>query len=153
MAERVGLPQAITATGKRQAGIKSRLAEHGEEGWRKAVAAVERSSFCRGENNRGWRADIGFMIRPDNFAKLIEGGFDPKGITPIGRATSRPMTVTELRSAIAFAEDNDNPERAAECRRMLAELQAKPRGPAADIISQVSRGMRAEPDRRVGAAR
>jgi hypothetical protein len=127
MGERTGLPKALTATGKRQAGIKARLAEHGEAGWREAVAAVERSPFCRGENDRGWRADIGFLIRPDNFAKLREGGFDPKsnGKPLVGKAGSAPMTAQQIRSAIAFAEDNQDPERASELRRQLERLQSR----------------------------
>ena len=74
----VGLPTVRgKLTGQRRARLKARLAEHGLEGMREAVAAVKRSPFCRGEVN-DFRADLGFLTRPDNFAKLLEGGFEPR---------------------------------------------------------------------------
>jgi hypothetical protein len=148
MAERTGLPKAIGATGKRLAGMKERLAEHGKDGWCKAVEAVERSAFCRGENDRGWRADIGFMIRPEKFLKLLEGGFDKAGAAP--KAERPPMTAAELRNAIRFAEDHDDPDRAAECRRQLEELQGAtaprstgPPSPTSGMVRNVARSLSA----------
>ncbi len=62
-------------TGKRLAGIKARLAEHGLDSAKQAIAAVARSPFCRGEV-KDWRADFKFFVVPDNFVKLLEGGDD-----------------------------------------------------------------------------
>lgn len=77
-ATEIGLPTVRgKLTGQRRARLKARLAEHGLEGMREAVAAVKRSPFCRGEVN-DFRADLGFLTRPDNFAKLLEGGFEPR---------------------------------------------------------------------------
>jgi len=121
MADRTGLPKALAATGKRLALLKKRLAEHGEEGFRVAVEAVERSPFCRGENQRGWRADIGFLLRPDNFQKLIEGGYDAPGSAK-PRRVDTPMTPDQIQNAIRFNEDQGNPARVAELRAMLASV-------------------------------
>jgi hypothetical protein len=38
--------------------------------------ALERSAFCRGENDRGWRADFDFLLQPKSFTKLLEGAYD-----------------------------------------------------------------------------
>lgn len=43
--------------------------------WRLALACVAKSKHCRGENDRGWRADIEFLCRREKFAKLISGSY------------------------------------------------------------------------------
>ncbi len=40
-----------------------------------AIAAVPRSSFLCGENDRGWKANLDFMLRPATFTKMIEGTY------------------------------------------------------------------------------
>lgn len=78
MAQRVGLPAVRgRLTGSRLSMLKARIAEHGPDAIGEAIAAIERSPFCRGETKQDWRADFKFMVRPDNFAKLLEGGYDP----------------------------------------------------------------------------
>lgn len=85
MADRTGLPKVRGKLGgSRLQRLRRRLVEYGFDGVREAIAAVERSPFCRGETG-DWKADIGFLSRPDNFAKLIEGGFDRQ-------RQSRPQT-------------------------------------------------------------
>ncbi len=44
-----------------------------------ALAKLAASTFCRGENDRGWRADIEWFLRPDTLVKLLEGKYDGKG--------------------------------------------------------------------------
>jgi hypothetical protein len=46
------------------------------EEWQRAMDALERSAFCRGENDRGWRADFDFLLQPKSFTKLLEGAYD-----------------------------------------------------------------------------
>lgn len=31
-----------------------------------------------GHNDRGWTADLGWLMKADNFAKVIQGNYDPK---------------------------------------------------------------------------
>lgn len=77
MAGRTGLPSIRgPLAGTRLSSARARIAEHGLGGCREALAAVERSPFCRGETT-DWKADFKFFVRPDNFVKLIEGGYDP----------------------------------------------------------------------------
>jgi hypothetical protein len=46
-----------------------------------ALAAVAKTPFCLGKNDRNWRADIDFFLRPDTFLHLFEGKYKgkPKG--------------------------------------------------------------------------
>jgi len=41
-----------------------------------AFDALARSNFIHGENPRGWKPTIDFLLRPSSFAKLIEGAYD-----------------------------------------------------------------------------
>lgn len=44
--------------------------------WTTVIERIASSSFCRGENDRGWRADFDFLVRPDTHAKVGEGKYD-----------------------------------------------------------------------------
>ena len=61
--------------------------------------AAEASSFLKGENNRNWRADFDWMMKSDNFQKIIEGRYSN------GRAqTSAPGGISFARgTAKGFA--------------------------------------------------
>ena len=61
--------------------------------------AAEASSFLKGENNRNWRADFDWMMKRDNFQKIIEGRYSN------GRAqTSAPGGISFARgTAKGFA--------------------------------------------------
>lgn len=48
------------------------------QNWIVALGKLQASSFCRGENNRGWVANIEWFLKPDSCVKLIEGNFDNK---------------------------------------------------------------------------
>ncbi len=51
-----------------------------EAGWSDALPAVlDRiavSQFCNGQNDRGWRADVDWLLRPDTATKVLEGKYD-----------------------------------------------------------------------------
>lgn len=79
----IAVPRKLTADRRRK--IEARLREHGPEVWREACQRVAASPFCRGKNDRGWRADLDFLLQPKSFNRLIEGGYDqtePRGHSP-----------------------------------------------------------------------
>jgi len=63
---------------KRAAALKARLKAEGVDGWRDACERLAGSSFCRGENGSGWKADIDFLASEANFAKVIEGKYETR---------------------------------------------------------------------------
>lgn len=71
-----GFPAVRRMTGTRERHLRARLKENSFDDWQRAFAALERSAFCRGENDRGWRADFDFLLQPKSFTKLIEGAYD-----------------------------------------------------------------------------
>jgi hypothetical protein len=66
--------------------LRSRIRQDGLVAWREALRGVERSRHCRGENDRGWRADIDFVLQPKSFTRLIEGFYG--GDAPAAQATA-----------------------------------------------------------------
>lgn len=76
IAEETSLPVARVLTAARKAGIKSRLADCGGiEEWRMVIAKVRDSPFLRGVNDRGWKADLDFLLQPKSFNRLMDGGY------------------------------------------------------------------------------
>lgn len=50
-----------------------------------ALAKVLASDFLMGTNDRGWKADFDWLLRPDSIAKIMEGKYDnrkPEKMTP-----------------------------------------------------------------------
>jgi len=73
----ISLPKCTTLTEKRKQKAKARLSEHVIEQMEYVFRKVEGSSFCRGENDRGWRADFDWITaNPENALKVIEGKYD-----------------------------------------------------------------------------
>lgn len=62
---------------KRRRGLAARtqdafFVEHFPE----AVAKISESRFCLGENDRGWKADFDWFLKPGTIEKVIEGKYD-----------------------------------------------------------------------------
>lgn len=77
-ASKAGLPVPRRVTADRRRKIEARLREHGEDVWSEACRRMASSAFCRGENERGWRADLDFLCQPKSFNGLIEGKYDDR---------------------------------------------------------------------------
>lgn len=73
LAGSLGLPKARSLDEGRRKAIRARLSDGGLTAWRQALAAVERSPLCRGETERGWRADLDFVCQPKSWRRLLEG--------------------------------------------------------------------------------
>lgn len=88
MAQKHGLPQVAKLTHKRAAAINSRLAySWWRKNWLVALNLVPKNPYLLGDNDRGWKANIDWFVRPDTVVKLIEGG--------AGDVRRRPNTVNK----------------------------------------------------------
>lgn len=87
LADRRGLPKARKLDRTRRAAIRARLADGGLEAWTLALAAVERSPLCVGDNDRGWRADLDFVCQAKSWRRLLEGFY-----APAPKATGPPVS-------------------------------------------------------------
>lgn len=70
------LPVVMTLTEARRAALRARCAEHGAEAVRAVMLRACRSPFLCGGNDRDWRADFDWVMRPRNFVRIMEGNYD-----------------------------------------------------------------------------
>lgn len=80
--EKHGLPLVRKMTEERIKKLRKRAEDIGglDKFFEEIDSALGASSFLRGENNRGWIADIDFLLRKSSFVRLIEGAYaDKKG--------------------------------------------------------------------------
>jgi hypothetical protein len=88
-AKRCGLPLAQALSPERLRKITARIKEAGGiEGYKEAVQKLEKSDWCLGKSDGGWKASFDFLCQSKSFHKLREGGYDNRSVkrtTPIGR--------------------------------------------------------------------
>jgi len=71
------LPKVIELSPKRMALIESRLKEEPDLNvWVQVIRRVASSPFCTGTNDRGWRANFEWLLRPGTRVKVLEGTYD-----------------------------------------------------------------------------
>ena len=76
LAASCGLPKAGKLTGGRLRQAKARIREYPDlDDWRRAFKHIRDTPFLRGTNDRGWRADIDFLLQAKSFTKLTEGSY------------------------------------------------------------------------------
>ena len=63
-------------TDKRQKQIKALLKAFSLEEIKTAFTKAEQSDFCKGANDRKWKADFDFLINQNNLTKVLEGRYD-----------------------------------------------------------------------------
>jgi hypothetical protein len=71
-------PKRKTAvTSKRITALRARLKDpHFAENWRDAIRAIPQTPFLTGHNDRGWIADVDFILKPDSVVKITEGKYN-----------------------------------------------------------------------------
>lgn len=79
-------PEWREMTTSRRRLATARLKERPLAEWEAVVKRIANSSFCRGKTERGWVADVDFLLRPDTAAKVLEGKYDNRG----GAKPTRP---------------------------------------------------------------
>lgn len=67
--------------GSRRTMLKARLRESSESELLEAVANIAASRFHCGENDRNWRASLGWMLKAENFLKALEMAPQARGPT------------------------------------------------------------------------
>src|SRR5690606_14161810 len=89
MARQSGLSVARVRSQARGSKLASALRQHGLDAWREACRKVGQSSFCRGETDRGWKADLDFLLQANSFVRVLEGHYDDRPSARDGPSRSR----------------------------------------------------------------
>lgn len=120
-----GWPTARTLDSRRRSAMKARLGECGGiEGWVDALRRAKDSPFLTGENDRGWKADLDFLLQARSFTKLLEGGYDRRKSDrgPMQPRASPPLRGTNamLESLARYRKDDDDDHGSSETLDLLA---------------------------------
>jgi uncharacterized protein YdaU (DUF1376 family) len=107
-----GWARVIKFTNARQAALRARLKEDGIDGWTAAITRARASPLLNGQPPPTW-FDFDFIVKPGNFAKLIEGKYDRQFSSAAnGTSHANGPGRTEL-AALSFAglaeRENDGP--------------------------------------------
>ena len=79
------LPSILTMGPKRVTAIRQRIKDpFWLANWKTAIRKAAESDFCKGKNDRQWKADIDWFLRPDTVAKIMEGKYDNRKRTYSG---------------------------------------------------------------------
>lgn len=84
-------PLAIRPTGNRRNLIAQRLKEcGGVDAFKTVLDKVEASDFLTGRSGRSeghanWRCDLGWIVKAENFTKIVEGRYSGRAIAPARR--------------------------------------------------------------------
>lgn len=76
--------------------IRERSLE-GPGGWEEVIATLNRTPFLLGQNDRGWKASLDWLLKPGIAAKVLEGVYE--------RGTGPPK---DVRKGVVRAEDMDH---------------------------------------------
>ena len=72
------LPKCTRLTDRRRKAILKTLSNFTEEEILQVLTNLEASDFCKGKNDRGWKANIDFVLREDKFVAALEGRYNSK---------------------------------------------------------------------------
>lgn len=73
----LGLTQirAINKNTNRYKLLKARLEEYQKSQVIEAIELISKSDFLQGQNKNGWQIDFDWLVRPNNFIKVLEGRY------------------------------------------------------------------------------
>ena len=75
MADRTGLARVRLMSLGRATHLRKQLADVGLAAMLEAIERVDASAFCRGDNDRSWKAGFDFILQPKSLTRLLEGGY------------------------------------------------------------------------------
>lgn len=124
------MQQVVSPTERRKVAINARLKDKAwASSWKIALKKIPSSPFLTGKNNRGWKANIDWFLRPDSVFKILEGQYDGAESGPsLGDLISQKRALDdeihnhrENRDGPAFRFGRSTPEG----REEFAALKAK----------------------------
>jgi hypothetical protein len=93
----LGVSSVKSISNNRLTLVKARIAEHGLDVFLEAIKNINESPFLLGQNERGWVITFDWLIKPSNFAKVLEGNYKP-------RVTQSVMQQTKKTASSNFTE-------------------------------------------------
>lgn len=112
------LPQVKSVSSDRMASLRARRRDKFfTENYQEAIGRIPNSPFLMGKNDRNWKADFDWFIRPGSVAKIMEGKYYDSG--PGLSAEENQKRIAKLSEEFKYA----TPERQAEIRKEIERLK------------------------------
>lgn len=73
------MAKVIALNDTRKGYINARFSEYGVEKITEVLRRAGQSDFLNGKNDKAWKADFEWLMRPQNFLKVLEGKYENKG--------------------------------------------------------------------------
>lgn len=100
----ISLPVCKTLTQKRQQALKARRqGGYEKRDFERLFCKAQASSFLRGENYRGWKADFDWLINEPNMKKVLGGFYDDAPKNPPKEKTDN-IFIQLLREGAAYGQ-------------------------------------------------
>lgn len=74
----LGVSSVKSISNNRLTLVKARIAEHGLDTFIDTITSIKESPFLLGQNKRGWVITFDWLIKPNNFVKVLEGNYKPR---------------------------------------------------------------------------
>ncbi|MGP1569193.1 MAG: hypothetical protein ACTTHM_10745 [Peptoanaerobacter stomatis] len=71
----LGLTKIQGINNARKTMLKARFKEYGKDSFDKCIENIKKSSFLRGQNKNGWTITFDWLIRPNNYVKVLENTY------------------------------------------------------------------------------
>lgn len=98
----LGLQKLVSIKNNRATLLKARLKEYGQNSIYQCIEHIKESSFLRGQNNRSWIISFDWLIKPNNYIKVLERNYADKEVNGNGapgtaEASERKLADWEIR--------------------------------------------------------
>lgn len=99
------LPKCLKLTDKRSKAIKKLLDKYGIADIETVFTKANESDFLMGKNDRGWKADIDFILREDKFVCILENKYGGKQKVSSKAGTDIGLHLNRVGDKKKFRED------------------------------------------------
>ncbi len=110
VAEKYKLRRIQLFPNHRRTALRARMAEAGLEGVLAAIGKVHESRFLQGNNDRGWKATIDFILQASSFCKVLEDHYKDEEL--IAEKEETEQAISEYQKAReAYERQRKTPRR------------------------------------------
>ena len=73
----LGVSSVKSISNNRLTLVKARITDYGLDAFLETIESIKECPFLLGQNERGWVITFDWLIKPSNFAKVLEGNYKP----------------------------------------------------------------------------
>jgi len=72
--------------------LNARVVDYGSDKVLEAIGSISKSKFLQGDNNKGWSITFDWLVKPNNFIKVLEGNYTDKDKPSKQKTSNKPAT-------------------------------------------------------------